>query len=40
MERRPHNNVSDTLKALVTCADDRLGQGRPIVSGYHKRERR
>jgi hypothetical protein len=40
MEGRTHNNASDTLQALATCADDRLGQGRPIVSGCHGRERR
>ena len=40
MEGRTHNNASDTLQALGTCADDRLGQGRLIVSGYHGREQR
>ena len=40
MERRTHNNASDTFKALVTCVNDRLGQDRPVVSGYHRGERR
>ena len=40
MEGRTRNNTSKTLQALGTCADDRPGQGRPIVSGYHRRERR
>jgi hypothetical protein len=40
MEARTRNNASDTPQALGACADDRPGQGRPVVSGYHWRERR
>jgi len=40
MEGRTRNNASNTLQALGTCADDRPGQGRPIVSGCHRRESR
>jgi hypothetical protein len=29
-----HSNTSDALQILETCVDDRLGQGKPFVSGH------
>ena len=38
MEGKIHNNTIDAFQVLGTCVDDRLGQGKPIVSGHHRKE--
>ena len=40
MEGKIYNNTSDAFQVLGICVDDRLGQGKPIVSSHHRREHR